>query len=94
MKLLILLCSIYSALVCNGNALAQRNPFACTHEHGTYALQHARGQAQGSKESSKSKLTNAMVDDTETEWRLLAEKDGAMIMQHKDGSIREITINQ
>ncbi|MGE0009566.1 MAG: hypothetical protein AB7F19_03410 [Candidatus Babeliales bacterium] len=86
--LMICLCG----LVYTAPMFALRNPFACVHNHNAYTVQQAQAQI-ATKESSKSKVTNAMIDDTESEWRVIAQKDGSVIMQHQDGSIREITVS-
>ncbi len=68
-------------------ALALRDPFSCRHAHGKITPQAP--QAVPAFEQPK---TTSFSDDPSSEWRVIAEKDGAIIMQHKDGSIREIVV--
>lgn len=77
------------------HALAMRNPFSCIHAHGMAVEQ---SEQLATTKSKKSAITQALVDDTPdestSEWHVIADKDGTVIMQHTDGSIREITIGK
>lgn len=77
------------------SVFAIRNPFSCMHAHGMVAEQSEQPVTLKSK---KSAITQALVDDTpdesSSEWHVIADKDGTVIMQHTDGSIREITIGK
>lgn len=97
MKVMYRICIVLGFLAYGDLIFALRNPFSCAHKHG--AVTEQPKQKQPIKKASKSKLTQAAVDDgnissdeVSSEWRMIAEKDGAVIMQHRDGSIREITM--
>jgi hypothetical protein len=73
--------------------LALRNPFSCAHVHG---IPVGPSQQVATAKTKKSAISQALADDTAddsaSEWHVIADKDGIVIMQHTDGSIREITI--
>lgn len=82
-----------SALVCvgvvfmSGECGALRDPFTCNHSHGFVATPQAPVHATQQKASS------IPVQTESSEWRIIVQKEDAVVMQHKDGSIREITLN-
>lgn len=70
------------------NAIAIRDPFSCSHAHGKITPQAAPLPVPAYEQPK----TTSVSDDPSSEWRVIAEKDSTLIMQHKDGSIREIVV--
>lgn len=71
-------------------AFALRDPFSCRHAHGKMMPQAAE---IAPKIPTHPERTFTIADDPSSEWRVIAEKDSTIIMQHKDGSIREIVVH-
>ena len=64
-----------------------RNPFSCAHSHGTEPV-----PASAQKQSEPHSVLAG--EDVSSEWRVVTQKDSVLIMQHKDGSIREVTVGK
>lgn len=92
---LLVSCLVMTFFLVTHSLFALRNPFSCMHAHGMIAEQSEQPVTTKGK---KSAITQALPDDTaddiSSEWHVIADKDGIVIMQHTDGSIREITIGK